>query len=71
MFSFCVDVNKQKVLAYHLEGLCVPQIGNHWCRAPTIDKLEPYNLTSGNSKFIANILEIKLSVGKSLNNCAN
>ena len=27
MSSFCVE--EQKGLAYHLEGLCVPQLGNH------------------------------------------
>jgi len=28
MYSFCVE--EQKGLAYHLEGLRVPQLGNHW-----------------------------------------
>jgi len=28
---FCEEKQKVSLLVYHLEGLCVPQFGNHCC----------------------------------------
>jgi len=51
-FSFCVE--EQMALAYHLEGLRVPQVGNHWFKPTTFVKIKANPDLSLNQSYFSN-----------------